>query len=111
MHIMKECLTSKKMAFALQKDSPYKKRIDQVLIRLQESGLIKQWHDNELDKVADLKANDKYDVSQKSLNIDNFKGIFALTGILWAIAICCFLIEVALKSSKLTQTCGKGKFQ
>ena len=99
---MKECLTSNKLAFALQKDSPYKKRIDQVLIRLQESGLIKQWYDNELDKVANLIARDKYDVSQNSLTIDNIKGILALTGIFWAMAICCFLIEVALKSSKLT---------
>ena len=105
---MSECLMPYQVAFVMQKDSPYKKRYDQVMTRVQEAGLIKHWYSNEMEKVASLQARSRSDLNQtlEPMTVNHLKGIFALTGLLWAIAISSFLLEVLVdNSNKIRMKC------
>ena len=54
MHVTSECFIPYLVSLVVQKDSIYKERIDQLLRRMQEAGLINYWYREELEKVAKL---------------------------------------------------------
>ena len=100
MHVVKECFIPFQVSFVLQKDSPYKQRIDEVLLRMQEAGLINRYYNEELDKVANVidPTSSEYDI--QPLTLGHMKGLFALTSLLWTIAICAFFKEVFQNKKK-----------
>ena len=98
MHVAKECFNPFQVAFLLQKDSPYKQRIDEVLLRMQEAGLLNRFYNEELDKIAKKDPhsleNDIHFKTIQPLTMGHMKGLFVLSSFLWMIAVGAFVYEV-----------------
>ncbi|TRY76391.1 hypothetical protein TCAL_02717 [Tigriopus californicus] len=55
-HTMSECLTPYRVAFAVQKDSIYKRPMSRVIQKLKEGGFINKWLNDEMDLVARIQT-------------------------------------------------------
>lgn len=94
MHIMRECFKAFQVAFVLQKDSVYKDRMMDVMMRLTEAGLVTHWFNDEMDKVGtSVRARQKKTAEVKPLIIEQLQGPFVFLCLSLAISISIFLIE------------------
>lgn len=53
---LKECIANHFMGFALQQDSPFKRRFDRVAMRVTESGLMRKWLHQQIYRKSALQA-------------------------------------------------------
>ena len=68
--------------------------------RLQESGLVNHWFDQEMEKVAQLSERVTKSTESEAQSIQHLKGPFGLYGLLMAVSVLVFLLEVLLGREK-----------
>ena len=101
MHVTSECFIPFLVSLVVQKDSIYKERIDQMIRRMQEAGLINHWYRVEMEKVAKLAKRQTKSASVEIQSIEHYKGPFALYCLLIAISILVFIVELAFSNPSL----------
>ena len=101
MHVTSECFIPFLVSFVVQKDSIYKERLDQLIRRMQEAGLINHWYRVEMEKVAKLAKRQTKSTSVEIQSIEHYKGPFALYCLLIGVAILVFVMELALSKPSL----------
>ena len=96
MHIMNECILEFKIAFAITKNSIYKKKFNKKMLQLIESGLTKKYLIDEKEKIgkeAKLHWSDDFGDVQ-ALKLGHMNAIVALILILLGFCCLCFAFEI-----------------
>ncbi|XP_071544649.1 glutamate receptor U1-like isoform X2 [Panulirus ornatus] len=101
--IMKECFAPYNIAMGLQRHSPLKRRFDQVIGWIQQSGMIRHFFIQSLRRAASTKeySGDAGDVMMSlageggvmALTLHHLQGIFLVLVIFWIISLIVFLME------------------
>ena len=93
MHIMDECVLEFKIAFAITKNSIYKKEFNKKMLQLIESGLTKKYLIDEKDKIGKEAKSDNFGDVQ-ALKLDHMNAIVALILLLLGFCCLCFAFEI-----------------
>nr|GME21061.1 Glutamate-gated kainate-type ion channel receptor subunit GluR5 [Ipomoea batatas] len=86
--------TTNGFGFAFQKGSPLVPEISQAIARLREEGKLAELEDKWFKNRPSMLTQDDETSNIKTLNVDNFRGLFLLNGISKAIAVTMFLCVV-----------------
>ncbi|XP_030754773.1 uncharacterized protein LOC115881438 [Sitophilus oryzae] len=73
LHIMKECIINMPVSIGLQRNSPIKQRIDKIIRRVLEAGLVEKWLNDVMQKILRDKVDPKTD-AKAIMNIKKFYG-------------------------------------
>ena len=88
MHIIKECLISYQVAFAVPLTSVYKPRFDSVVRRLTEAGMVNKWFRDEMEKAAKLAKTSKAKTIATALTLHQFQ-VVSLLDAIWIHLMAC----------------------
>ncbi|KAK3874143.1 hypothetical protein Pcinc_020903 [Petrolisthes cinctipes] len=102
--IMKECFLPYSIAMGLQQHSPLKRKFDEVIGWIQQSGILRQDVTQALRLAATTKEygagfggevlSEESEGTRGALNLDHMQGVFMVAAIGWFIAIHVALIEI-----------------
>ncbi|XP_071518325.1 ionotropic receptor 21a-like [Panulirus ornatus] len=112
--IMKGNFQTYHVALGLQRHSPLKRKLDQVMSWIQESGLVRKFFLNALQMAAslgddsgedDIEASGQMDEAAVDgvipLSINHMQGLFLITGFGWLCSILTFILEKTILSDLL----------
>ncbi|KAL7037123.1 hypothetical protein ACKWTF_009084 [Chironomus riparius] len=92
LHIMDECAINMPISIGLDKNSPLKEKIDEIILRLAQGGLIKKWFN---DAIQSFVSSVEEPPQEALMDIKKFFGALVALGVGYLISICAFLGEFA----------------
>lgn len=98
LHIIEECPTTYLLAYVMRLYSPYRERIDELLLRMRESGLMKTWYDDMVYPMYVAEQRRKMDKSERrvKLTMEHYSLTFVGLSIGLLSCIIIFLAELYL---------------
>ncbi|CAL4065972.1 unnamed protein product [Meganyctiphanes norvegica] len=96
LYMAKEGTMITPLGMVFPKGSPLKPKVDSILYRLRESGLMDEWVRREVTNITQCMRRPGQDEQnqERPLNFEDCYGIFALLGIGYLSATTCFLFEL-----------------
>ena len=94
MHIIEECFASFQATFLLPKHSTYTERMNQIIQRLHEGGLIQKWLEHEMDKVGTITKDPFSKKNNTPLSIYHIEGCLYLWLLCFLVSLLVFTLEL-----------------
>lgn len=69
LHVIDECPTTYLLSYVMKLYSPYRERIDWLLLRMQEAGLVKMWYDDMVYPMYVVEQKRKMDKSERRIKL------------------------------------------
>ena len=99
---MDQCWRHNLIALIVLKNTPLFRIFSRKILFLTQAGLVNKWKKEELDKVAHkLKFKARSVSASRSLQLPDFKGLFALWGLCYGISILVWLLEICIGYRKM----------
>lgn len=92
LHIMDECAINMPISIGLDKNSPLREKIDEIILRLAQGGLIKKWFN---DAIQSFESSIEEPPQEALMDLKKFFGAVVALGIGYLISIFAFLGEFA----------------
>ena len=89
---MKECYLLRHVVYLLPKGSPFTNQMNDLIFRLTDSGLLRKYFQDEMDKV-NLVSSQRKRTAGVTLSLDDMQGVFMLYGLMAGAAILLFVFE------------------
>lgn len=91
---MKDCIINMPVSIGLQKNSPIKPRVDKLIRKVLEAGLIEKWINDVMQKISNEK-NDRNDQGKKALmNLKKMYGALVVLGIGYVLGLFALIGEI-----------------
>lgn len=94
LHIMSDCVIKMPISLGLQKNSPMKKRMDKLIRRTVEAGLITKWLNDVMQSIANANVQSDSRSVQAVMNIRKFSGAVVALIIGYICGIVALAIEI-----------------
>lgn len=96
LHVVEECPATYFLAYVAQQNSPYVERIDRLILRMQQAGLIGMWYQDMLEtvKIVTIRSKLKQRNKRSKLTVAHISLTLVLLGIGLFISTLIFLGEI-----------------
>lgn len=91
LHIMDECAINMPISIGFDKNSPLKRRIDEIILRLSQAGLIKKWFN---DAIQSFESSIEEPPQEALMDLKKFYGALVALGVGYLICIIGFISEI-----------------
>ena len=95
MDMMQECYLMRHVIFLLPKGSGLTNKMNTLIFRMTDTGLLKKHFNDQMDKVRRI-STEKKKTAEKTLTLHDLQGIFWIFGILVVLSGVLFAIELSL---------------
>lgn len=92
LHIMDECAINMPISIGLDKNSPLKGKIDEMILRLSQGGLIRKWF---TDAIKSFESSVEEPPQEALMDLKKFYGALVALGCGYLVSILAFLGEIA----------------
>ncbi|XP_012225790.1 uncharacterized protein [Linepithema humile] len=104
LHIIDECPTTYLLSYVMRLYSPYRERIDWLLLRMQEAGLVKMWYDDMVYPMHVAEQKRKMDKSERRIKLTMEHYSLTFAGLSIGLLSCSIIFLAELYFAKRSQS-------
>ncbi|XP_072757069.1 uncharacterized protein [Anoplolepis gracilipes] len=104
LHLVEECPTTYSLSYIMRLYSPYRERINELLLRMKEAGLINLWYENMAYPIYVNEQKRKVDKSERRIKLTMEHYSLTFVGLLIGLLFCIIIFFAELYFAKKSQS-------
>ncbi|RLU15656.1 hypothetical protein DMN91_011410 [Ooceraea biroi] len=104
LHIVEECPYTLLLSYIVKLYSPYRERINELLLRMREAGLVNLWYENMAYPVYEAEQKRKMAMSERRIKLTMEHYSLTFVGLLFGLLFCIFVFLAELYFAKRSQS-------
>ncbi|XP_020290189.1 uncharacterized protein LOC109857851 [Pseudomyrmex gracilis] len=100
LHVVDECPTTSLLSYVIRLYSPYREKVDELILRMQQAGLISMWYENLTYPIYALEQRRKMEKSERKIKLTMEHYSLTFVGLLIGLLSCVVLFLAELYYAK-----------